>query len=118
MSGEPVLRPRGDVDIAAVTRLRATWLALADARHPLVVVDLSAVTFLDVAGVGLLAALVNRQRVHGGHVHLRHVPAQAGRVLELTGLAGLLPVELAPQQRSAAGVIDLRLLEDQPQLRD
>src|SRR5215212_2157644 len=110
MTGVPVLRPRGEVDIAAVTRLRPTWLALADARRPVIVVDLSEVTFMDVAGVGLLAALVNRQYAHGGRVHLREVPAQVARVLELTGLAAVLPVEPAASDGSAARVIDLRPL--------
>ncbi len=85
---------------------------------PIVVVDLSAVTFMDVAGVGLLAALVNRQHVHGGKVQLRSVPAQVGRVLELTGLAAAIPVEPPQPERPAAGVIDLRRLEGQRQLRD
>jgi anti-sigma B factor antagonist len=127
MNGVPVLRPRGEVDIAAVTRLRPTWLALAEARRPVVVVDLSEVTFMDVVGVGLLAALLNRQHAHGGQVHLRQVPAQVTRLLELTGLAALLPIEpiepIDPTERvdagrTAADVIDLRHLEDQPQLRD
>jgi anti-sigma B factor antagonist len=118
MSDVPVLRLRGEVDIAAVTRLRPSWLALADAGRPLLVVDLSEVTFIDVAGIGLLVALRNRQHAHGGRVHLRRVPAQVTRVLRLTGLAGFLPVEPAPAPRSAADVIDLRLLEGQKQLRD
>lgn len=118
MTDVPVLRPHGEVDIATVTRLRPTWLALADAGRPVLVVDLADVTFIDVAGIGLLVALRNRQHAHGGRVHLRHVPAQVTRVLRLTGLAGSLPVEPAPAPRSAADVIDLRLLEDQKQLRD
>jgi anti-sigma B factor antagonist len=124
MSELSVLRPTGEIDIAAVTRLRPTWLALADARRPVVVVDLSQVTFMDVAGVGLLAALMNRQHAHGGQVHLRQVPAQVARLLDLTGLAALFPVETVelvepvPSGCSAAGVIDLRGLEGQRQLRD
>jgi anti-sigma B factor antagonist len=118
MNGVPVLRPCGEVDIATATRLRPAWLALADTGKPLIVVDLCDVTFMDVAGVSLLVALRNRQLAHGGRVHLRRVPAQVTRVLQLTGLAGFLPVEPAPQQRTAADVIDLRLLESQQQLRD
>ena len=127
MNGVPVLRPRGEIDIAAVTRLRPAWLALAAARHSVVVVDLSEVTFMDVVGVGLLAALLNRQHAHGGQVYLRQVPAQVTRLLGLTGLAAVLPVE--PVERvdrsqpvaagcPAADVIDLRRLENQTQLRD
>ncbi len=118
MDGVPVLRLRGEVDIAAVTRLRPTWLELADAGPPVIVVDLRDVTFMDVAGVSLLVALRNRQVAHGGRVHLRRVPTQVTRVLQLTGLAGFLPVEPAPSPRSPADVIDLRLLEGQRQLRD
>ena len=119
MNGVPVLRPSGEVDIATATRLRPDWLAIADAGRPVVVVDLCDVTFMDVAGVGLLVALRNRQLAHGGRVHLRRVPAQVTRVLQLTGLAGFLPVEPAPQPRRPADVIDLRLLEGQKQqLRD
>ncbi len=118
MNGVPVLRPCGEVDIAAVTRLRPDWLALADAGRPVIVVDLCEVTFMDVTGVSLLVALRNRQLGHGGRVHLRRVPAQVSRGLRLTGLAGVLPVEPAPQPRSAADVIDLRLLESHDQLRD
>jgi anti-sigma B factor antagonist len=118
MNGVPVLRPCGEVDIATATRLRPDWLALADTGQPVVVVDLREVTFMDVAGVSLLVALRNRQLAHGGRVHLRRVPAQVSLVLQLTGLAGILPVEPAPQPRPAADVIDLRLLESQQQLRD
>ena len=119
MNGVLVLRPCGEVDIAVATRLRPEWLALADAGRPVIVVDLCEVTFMDVAGVSLLVALRNRQLAHGGRVHLRRVPAQVTRVLQLTGLTGVLPVEpAAPQPRSAADVIDLRLLEGQKQLRD
>jgi anti-anti-sigma factor len=119
MGGVPVLRPSGEVDIAAVTRLRPAWLALADATSPeLVVVDLAEVTFMDVAGLGLLVGLRNRQQQHGGRVHLRHVPHRVTTLLELTGLAHLFPVERTPRQRAPEPVIDLRLLEDEPQVRD
>jgi anti-sigma B factor antagonist len=118
MNSLPVLRPCGEIDIAAVNELRPTWLALADTGRPVVVVDLCDVTFMDVAGVGLLVALRNRQLAHGGRVHLRQVPAQVTRVLQLTGLAGVLPVEPAPPPRAPSDVIDLRVLEGQEKLRD
>jgi anti-anti-sigma factor len=109
MVGVPVLRPAGEVDVAAVAVLRPSWLALCDLTRPdLVVVDLTDVTFLDGAGVGLLVALRNRQQRHGGRVHLRSVPWRVGKVLQLTGVAGLFPVEPAPRPRSAGDVVDLR----------
>lgn len=119
MNSVPVLRPRGEIDIAAVAGLRTPWLALADEGHAeLIVVDLCEVTFMDVAGAGLLVALRNRQRVHGGKVHLRRVPRQVARLLQLTGLSGSFPVEPAPAPRAASEVIDLRSFEGEKQLRD
>ena len=119
MNRVPVLRPSGEIDIAAVASLRTSWLALADERRPdVIVVDLSEVTFMDVAGAGLLVALRNRQHVHGGRVHLRRVPAQVARLLQLIGLSGSLPVEPAPPPRGASDVIDLRSFESHEQLRD
>ncbi len=119
MSGVPVLQPAGEVDIAAVTRLRPSWVALVDATRPeLVIVDLGQVTFMDVAGLGLLLALRNRQQRHGGRVHLRSVPAPVTRLLRLTGLSGAFPVEPAPRPRAAGGVIDLRVLDEEHELRE
>ncbi len=115
MVAVPVLRPTGEVDIAAVAVLRPGWLALCDLTQPeLVVVDLSDVTFLDGAGVGLLVALHNRQRGHGGRVHLRSVSRRVAKVLRLTGVSALFPVEPAPRPRSADDVIDLRTQDAAP----
>lgn len=119
MTGVPVLHPSGEVDIAAVARLRPTWVALADTtRTELVIVDLAQVTFMDVAGLGLLLALRNQQQCHGGRVHLRSVPTRITRLLELTGLSAAFPVEPAPRPRTAGDVIDLRVLDEEHQLRE
>jgi anti-anti-sigma factor len=112
MSGVPVLRPSGEIDIAAVARLRSSWLALCEMTRPeLVVVDLAEVTFMDVAGVGLLVAVRNRQQQHGGRILLRSVPAPVAKVLHLTGVSGLFPVDQTPRQREASVVLDLRVRE-------
>ncbi len=119
MDAVAVLQPSGEVDIAAVARLRPGWIELAEVTRPqLVIVDLAKVTFVDVAGLGLLVALRNQQRRHGGQVHLRSVPAPVARLLELTGLSAVFPVEPAPRQRTAGVVIDLRVLDEEHQLRD
>ena len=118
MVAVPVLRPAGEVDVAAVAVLRPGWLALCEVTQPeLVVVDLTDVTFLDGAGVGLLVALHNRQQSHGGRVHLRSVPRRVAKVLRLTGVAALFPVEPAPRPRSADDVddvVDLRAHDAPP----
>ena len=117
MSGLPVLRPKGEIDIAAVIRLRPAWVALGESSCPVVVVDLAEVTFMDVAGVGLLVALRNRQREHNGAVQLRSVSRQVSRLLELTGLAELFPVE-SHRQPAPADIVDLRELGTRHEVRD
>ena len=55
--------------------------------------DLSGVTFLDSAGIGLLVALRNQLIGAGGNLIVQNVPPRTGRVLEIAGVAVYL---LAP----------------------
>ncbi len=59
--------------------------------------DLSGVTFLDAAGIGLLVALRNQLMSAGGDLSVQNVTPQTGRILEITGVAGHL---LVPGGRS------------------
>ncbi|MGY1741509.1 MULTISPECIES: SpoIIE family protein phosphatase [unclassified Blastococcus] len=90
----PVLALTGELDLAAVTRLRSEALAAvpglgagADA-----VLDVRSVGYLASAGVGLLLELAAAVRGAGGRVRVRTAPGSPpDRVLRLSGLAdGLL----------------------------
>jgi anti-anti-sigma factor len=106
-----VLRPRGPIDLDAVQRLRGEWHVAAAAEPGCIVVDLSGVTFLDCAGIGLLVALLRRQRAHQGGLVLQNARPRIVRVLTLTGLADELqiavcevrPAEYASPTPSARG---------------
>jgi anti-anti-sigma factor len=54
------------------------------------VFDLSAVPFIDSAGLGALLSLRQRARDHGIQMTLADVSPQVGRVLELSGTAPML----------------------------
>ena len=86
----PALVVRGEVDAAGAAAFRA---AIAELRSLVgarpAVIDLAAVTFLDSSG---LAGLVDA--ASGGRpIVLRHPSPIVLRVIEMTGLDTLLPVE-------------------------
>jgi anti-sigma B factor antagonist len=92
MSRPLVLPLRGEIDIAVATSLRPGWYALAtQERLEEIVVDLRDVTFMDASGLGLLVGLRNRQRHHGGDLHLRNASERMLALLRLTGLSAVFP---------------------------
>jgi anti-sigma B factor antagonist len=90
-SGETaVLRISGEVDISTAPQLRERLRQL-DSRS--VVVDLSAMTFIDSTGLGVLVGAFKRLREGGGDLVLRAPTRSTRKVLELTGLSQVVTVE-------------------------
>jgi anti-sigma B factor antagonist len=90
-----VCRPVGELDAFSVSQFRQ---ALAEtASSPNLVIDLSAVSFVDSAGLGALIGGIRRTREHGGQVAvacnrpaLRGVLQSSGfdRIVLVTGTVG------------------------------
>ncbi|MGH9224377.1 MAG: STAS domain-containing protein [Acidimicrobiales bacterium] len=91
--GEAVLRLQGELDIATVGALDEAVESLAALGLPTVVVDVSALTFIDSSGLHRLVVLLKRQREHGGEVVLRAPPPQVVRVLEIVGLTRVMKID-------------------------
>ena len=90
--GRAVCRLSGDLDAANASRLRAVLAEqLDDGRDT--VVDLSALGFVDSAGLGVLVGALKRFEASGYTLSLRAPTASLRRVLEMTGLAGAFDVE-------------------------
>jgi anti-anti-sigma factor len=80
----------GDVDLASAPQLRdALHGALHDAVGE-VVVDVAGLTFLDAAGLGVLAHAHERARSRGDCLVIVHAGPMVRRLLQITGLDGLL----------------------------
>jgi anti-sigma B factor antagonist len=93
---------RGEIDIAVVDVLAAAMhRALADAPE-IVLLDLSAVTFIDVAGVRAILAAHRHARACGTRMTI--VPAVDGaqRVFALIGVESTLPFVAEPTTRALA----------------
>lgn len=81
-----VLPVDGDVDVATAPLLRQRLDSLLDNGPSEVVVDLSAVGFLDSSGLGALVWGLKKAKARGGWVRLVVVEPRVRRMFELTGL--------------------------------
>ena len=91
-SASTVLTATGEIDSSAAPALRARLEAVLDARPTVVTVDLNRVTFLDSAGLCVLAA-AHRRAVRAG-IGLRVLASSRAvvRPMQITGLYDLLEV--------------------------
>jgi anti-anti-sigma factor len=103
----------GDVDLSSAAVLRDGLLRVLHDRDPAVVeVDLAGVAFLDCTGIGALAAVYHTAVRSGRRLRVTDPQPIVRKVLELTGLLGVLtaPIDgrepLPPESgdRSSAAV--------------
>jgi len=98
---------------AAICRLEG-WLSLETVHYFIetlrpepaehLVLDMSAVTFLDSAGVGALVSLFVSRKHHGKTFALAELNPQANAVLEVAGLFKLLPIFRSVEEATAKPV--------------
>ena len=97
--GYRVVAVAGEVDVATAPRLRDRLDAAIDRGPPLLVVDLSSVTFIDSMGLGVLIGAA--KRVEEAGVTLRVVIAEP-RILKLFEITGLLEIFTIVSSREQA----------------
>jgi anti-sigma B factor antagonist len=87
--GRLVLRPRGELDIATVPRLRD---AMAQRRgDEALVLDLRDLAFLDTSGLQIVVEVSRRARTEGFELTLVRGGHGVQRVFEIAGLTEMLP---------------------------
>jgi anti-sigma B factor antagonist len=89
--GYSIITVAGEVDIATAPRLRELLAALARSGRP-VIADLDQVTFIDAAGLRVLAAAARQAAAHGGSLHVISARHQVRQVFALTGLDRQIPL--------------------------
>ena len=94
----PILRVRGELDLATAPRVcRAIATAAAAALPPAVVIDLENLEFCDSTGLRALLGAVREVQALGGTAVLVVAPDGAvDRLLSLCGLREFLHVERSP----------------------
>lgn len=83
-------RPVGELDAYTVNEFREALVGLATA--PRILIDLSAVPFMDSAGLGALIGGIRRVREAGGDVAVACSRPTLTRLLHTTGFDRIVPV--------------------------
>jgi anti-anti-sigma factor len=92
VNARAVLAVRGEVDRVNAPELGAILDAVIE-RHRSVVLDLAELDFMNGWGLGVIAARASRLRRSGGTLTIRSPSAMVLRMIDITGLAELVPLE-------------------------
>jgi len=82
----PVLRVRGEIDVASAPEFHARLSDLAGRGPEVIMVDLSEVSFIDSTGLGVLVGAEKELRQDGRELRLVVTRPQIMRLFQLTGL--------------------------------
>jgi len=91
----------GEIDITTVPQLRGQLTLLAAGGRP-VIADLTGVTFIDVAGLRVLAGAAGKAAASGGSLHVVSGRYQVQRIFALTGLDRQIPLARTRAEALAA----------------
>lgn len=95
-----VVKVAGEVDVSSIAHLDQELVALTDAGEKRIIVDLSAVEFIDSTGLGVIVKSLKEVRDNGGWLR---VVAQNDRVTKIFVITGLdSEVELSESVEQAA----------------
>lgn len=87
-----ILRIKGDLDLSASSALRACLQDEVSLNGPPIVVDLSAVPFVDSTCLGVLIAALREAKETRGTLRLAAVRPRVRRALEIAALDEIFPV--------------------------
>lgn len=88
-----VIALEGELDVTSAPSFRATVFGLIGAGHRRLVIDLSGLDFIDSRGLWVIVAAHREVDAAGGKLLLRHPRPTALKVLETTGLSGMIEIE-------------------------
>jgi anti-anti-sigma factor len=88
-AGVPVIKLVGEIDLSNVDSVRATIDDTVSSAPERIIFDLSGLDFLDSSGIALLLFAAAKS----GSVQLRNPSEIVQRIIEVTGLAGVLPMD-------------------------
>ena len=93
----------GEIDIATAPAIRRFLMAAISGGDAHLAVDMSGVTFLGAAGIGVLVDAANRAREAGGSLSLLAPSPQVRWLLDVCHLDGILPTAQRPVGPFVAG---------------
>jgi anti-sigma B factor antagonist len=87
-----VVVPKGDIDLYASVAFCNALVARLEGGTPKMVLDFTAVRYLDSSGVGALIRLLQKARTLGGEIRVAHLGGTPRKVLEMSNIITLLKV--------------------------
>ena len=90
--GVATVSVRGEVDVYTAPQLRERLYSVVGDGATRVVLDLSAMTFIDSTGLGVVVGALKRLRESGGDLVLRSPSRSTRKVLEITGLTRIVEI--------------------------
>lgn len=90
--GYAVVCAHGEIDLATVSDLRQVLAEATAQPAPQVLVDLTAVTFMDSSGLHALISALRAAQSSGGDLKLVGAGSRVRKVIDLTGLDQLFPI--------------------------
>jgi anti-sigma B factor antagonist len=100
--GHSVVSADGELDVSTAPKLRQAVTTALDEGSGTLIVDLSAVTFMDSTTLGVLIGAHNRIRESGGTLGLVCPDDKILRVLRITGLDKVFTVSATVQDAADA----------------
>lgn len=88
-AGVPVIAVSGELDSSNAATLEASIASMVTKRPERLIFDLGGLRFMDSAGIAVLVGVAANVKA----VQLRDPTQIVRRVIELTGLTGVLPIE-------------------------
>ncbi len=88
----------GEIDLGTASIVEDE-VRRAEESEDLIVLDLSAVSFMDSTGVRMVLAADHRLRERGGALHLTHLPPQVEKLFKLVGITDHLTIDGGPPER-------------------
>ncbi len=95
----------GEIDIATAPAIRRLLAAAISGGDIHLAVDMSGVSFIGAAGIGVLVAAANQARRAGGRLTLLAPSPQVRWLLDVFHLDGILPVAQRPAGPFVAGSV-------------
>jgi anti-sigma B factor antagonist len=80
----------GEADSTVTDQFHAALFEVATEGYPQIVVDLRGLIFIDSTGIGILLVAHHAARHHGSAFRVAHPSGQVLRVLQITGVLGVL----------------------------
>jgi anti-sigma B factor antagonist len=92
----------GQIDLYTAPTFKARILDLIDQGKTRVIVDLCSVSFLDSTALAVFVAALKRVRARGGALSIICRDYDVERILEISGLDGLIPIHPSREVALAA----------------